>query len=625
MESRDKSVNLVNKNKVIDSTAKRKTNITRNNKENTKPFSESSKLQTTQDTQKMKGGLNTAVASKSSEKGEVLRKDRDTFKKTLDKKMANVGPAGPLTEMKRRTLSQTFLSQQAVQQKKLVAEVTKPHATMPHRVTLGSYKGRVVPSKINSFRKPVDECGEGAAKVVEKPVVSVADRLKKPGNMMREGTKSTAPVPRLELRKPSVPLPPQKTTVSNKLAQPVVRPAATSGAQQLLCSTRPPAAGSTIGVSSRLGSNKFPTILNRKGCQVPSGNLHEQAVANEKTKKLTTSSTVSQYWISKETAEERRAKLADWLASKGRSLKRPPIASTLSKTSKPVSKVQSKHQLNTQPVSGLESVSTTQLQSNLEPQVVVQPKSPVEPDAQPVSHPWHQPEQARAPSPDVMNTTVDLLDNSDMELPVDPEVRKDDLVVDLSRALEAMEVPSAESNQEETEENGEKECKVKHHKERKEACILEAKENGGQASCEQEDVFERKEVKQESSSEAESGDKVVEEAEMEAASVVRYSVRTTPYLQNMTRRIQGEATPSETTSRHHCSTIKDLKFLTPVRRSCRIQRQSARLPGMLTDHDPSVSSLAELAKMDDNKNAYIFRHNPALLETLPDQPGEAQC
>lgn len=67
------------------------------------------------------------------------------------------------------------------------------------------------------------------------------------------------------------------------------------------------------------------------------------------------------------------------------------------------------------------------------------------------------------------------------------------------------------------------------------------------------------------------------------------------------------------------SNIKDLKFLTPVRRSTRIQRKSSVLPTMLVDHDVCVSSLAELLKLDEDSNAYIYRKNPALLDDLPDQ------
>lgn len=67
--------------------------------------------------------------------------------------------------------------------------------------------------------------------------------------------------------------------------------------------------------------------------------------------------------------------------------------------------------------------------------------------------------------------------------------------------------------------------------------------------------------------------------------------------------------------------IKDLKFLTPVRRSTRIQHKSSHLPGMLNDHDTCVSTLAELLQREDaDANAYIYRKNPALLEELPDQP-----
>lgn len=66
------------------------------------------------------------------------------------------------------------------------------------------------------------------------------------------------------------------------------------------------------------------------------------------------------------------------------------------------------------------------------------------------------------------------------------------------------------------------------------------------------------------------------------------------------------------------SSIKDLKFLTPVRRSCRIGRNSCHLPTMLQEHDPCVSSLAELLKLDDSPNAFIYRKNPALMEDLPE-------
>lgn len=86
-------------------------------------------------------------------------------------------------------------------------------------------------------------------------------------------------------------------------------------------------------------------------------------------------------------------------------------------------------------------------------------------------------------------------------------------------------------------------------------------------------------------------------------------------LLSVKKTIDEEASSSVSRKR---SNIKDLKFLTPVRRSCRIQRKSSNLPTMLLDHDPCVTSLAELVRLDDDPNAYIYRKNPALADDLPD-------
>lgn len=71
---------------------------------------------------------------------------------------------------------------------------------------------------------------------------------------------------------------------------------------------------------------------------------------------------------------------------------------------------------------------------------------------------------------------------------------------------------------------------------------------------------------------------------------------------------------ARTSASKKTGSIKDLKYLTPVRRSCRIQRKSSHLPAMLQDHDPCVNSLAELVTLDDSPNAFIYRKNPALTE-----------
>ncbi|NWZ42868.1 CKP2L protein, partial [Brachypodius atriceps] len=55
----------------------------------------------------------------------------------------------------------------------------------------------------------------------------------------------------------------------------------------------------------------------------------------------------------------------------------------------------------------------------------------------------------------------------------------------------------------------------------------------------------------------------------------------------------------------------ELKFLTPVRRSLRIERAKSYYPEMLKDHDPVVSSLSEILDAEE-ETLFFFRKNTAL-------------
>ncbi|KAM6191390.1 cytoskeleton-associated protein 2-like [Sarcoramphus papa] len=58
---------------------------------------------------------------------------------------------------------------------------------------------------------------------------------------------------------------------------------------------------------------------------------------------------------------------------------------------------------------------------------------------------------------------------------------------------------------------------------------------------------------------------------------------------------------------------QELKFLTPVRRSLRIERAGSHYPQMLKDHDPVVSSLSEILDAEE-ETQFFFRKNKALPE-----------
>ncbi|NXV37462.1 CKP2L protein, partial [Rissa tridactyla] len=56
---------------------------------------------------------------------------------------------------------------------------------------------------------------------------------------------------------------------------------------------------------------------------------------------------------------------------------------------------------------------------------------------------------------------------------------------------------------------------------------------------------------------------------------------------------------------------RELKFLTPVRRSLRIEGVGSHYPEMLKDHDPVVSSLSEILDAEE-ETQFFFRKNKAL-------------
>lgn len=477
----------------------------------------------------------------------------------------------------RRTHSRAFLAEQAVKHKKIAADAPKPAAAVQSSLSApGLYKGKIVQSKIGSIWRSNVSLDRADPK-------SSATSMKSQGvgNVTKTRSKPVAGLPGCGTRKPA---PTTSKSVFSRPAQ-VSKPAVTSRPPAGFYSARPPAR--TIPATLTSTSSRNPPVAATKG----SGALNSKPkipTTEQKVNKPPVSSSLSQYRLTMETAEERRAKLAGWLASKGKTFKRPAMT-TAAPPKTNISK----------PRADLRS------QSHAEPQPTAQCNPEIEPSLE-----KHGPDSTAADcadtqgaeltkfnqTPEIGNTTLELLENS-----VDTQDSVDDIVVNLCDALDAMEPPSRcrddECNGVETEDG-------KLNDERKKEEVKSEAEDGDENQVQTDDE------------EVESDDDVMETTpQMEDASVVKYSVRTTPYLQSVKRTIEGEVSTSRKKSN-----IKDLKFLTPVRRSTRIQRKSSHLPTMLVEHDTCVSSLAELVKLDDDPNAYIYRKNPALLEDLPDQP-----
>ncbi|XP_042303057.1 cytoskeleton-associated protein 2 isoform X2 [Sceloporus undulatus] len=92
--------------------------------------------------------------------------------------------------------------------------------------------------------------------------------------------------------------------------------------------------------------------------------------------------------------------------------------------------------------------------------------------------------------------------------------------------------------------------------------------------------------------------------------LIKYNLSTTPYLESAKKKLQCEVNDSA---------VKDLKYLTPVRRSRRIDEKKSKLPKDLKERNLCVSSLQELGEMGDDGTGFIYRQNSALQKVYPQE------
>uniref|UniRef100_A0A8C2FZK4 Cytoskeleton-associated protein 2 C-terminal domain-containing protein n=1 Tax=Cyprinus carpio TaxID=7962 RepID=A0A8C2FZK4_CYPCA len=515
--------------------------VRKSNKENTKPVCGPKKQVISSIVSKQKGIYKSAPLQSKNDLKEDISGTREEEKVVRQKAKTNADPT------KRNTLSRAFRTQQTVREKKLVEEVHKPPSTVSaiQKSKPGIYKGRVVQSKIDCFRKT-----SGDVKTTEKKVISKQDVTRPKPELSKVRSKSVTSLPAST-----------KPRVNSALSS---RPKSVSDIQ--LNATEKPVHKSAPLATGRSAIRK-PSALKKK----------EMTVQVEKPKTATTeqkvrrpvTSTVSQYKLQTETAEERRAKLAEWLASKGKALKRPPISEKLTTFSvKPKPAPQPK----TGPKTTVGSQSENVVQT--EP---VKPTAALKPDNQ--TNDTEVPDNKTVcsrRSSTIMNTTLDFLDNSDMDLPVDPEIRMESLVLNLCDKLEAMETPSScEDGVHFDKSDVVAEKRMEVHMEEQETDkvfeILEEEKLGDEEDTEsditedtkkaviknEDDVQEPKEKKPFASEDDDSDEEMKSTTpEMAGSSIVKYNVKTTPYLQ---RCVWGNLTVRRKT--HTCVRSSSVHFV----------------------------------------------------------------
>lgn len=622
------------------------TAVKKSNKENTKPVAGQKRPESKNVIQKQKLVRVPPLHSKNDLKEE--KKINSVEKAEAKEVVKPVTKTSVSDPNKRKTLSQAFRTEQSVRHKKLVEEAQKPPSTVPPKPIPGTYKGRVVKSKIDCFRRPPSGEEKTAEATFAKP--SIPKSKPKTGTLSKVRSQSVTTLPSSSRPRPQPNLSSRTKSVSDAQLNVVTKPVQRTISQRQIPFKAPSSARPTVPrpaaippqpapvTTARPASTKVTSFIRKKEPVVQSNKPKPVAAAVEQKPNRPASNTISQYKVRVETAEERRAKLAEWLASKGKTLKRPPISE---KVARPESKPAPPAKATQEPSKQIQIKLPIQCEEKQTGHEVIKHEKPEHncgPQSKPVfsSSPSH-----------IMNTTLDLLDNSDLDLPADPEIRMESLVLNLCDKLDAMETPSSCDNADtktdesdmaeilanvKVEEDTDKEFEILEEEdlEVKEEFLNDVKVNRKEVKVQFDEQEEKKLFKSESDYDDSDDDNIDDEKvdstpeEVAGASVVKYSVKTTPFLQSVKKRIENEEQVAGSGSRRK-SAIKDLKFLTPVRRSSRIQRKSSRLPDMLNDHDPCVSSLAELVQLDDaDSNAYIYRKNPALLDQLPDQHGDLE-
>ncbi|XP_077361904.1 uncharacterized protein LOC144006759 [Festucalex cinctus] len=434
-------------------------------------------------------------------------------------------------QVKRQARNRAVLTEHTVKNAKVVTGAPRaPGAAALSKVVPGMYKGKIVESKIGSIWK-------SSATAAPKP------ENQKFGNLTKSRSKSVSDVPRRVLQKP---VPPRSKSAFDGRAQ----------------ASKPATSGSVPGTLR----NATVAVAKPKVAQT-----------DQKAKKPPVTSTLSQY-RSTETTQERREKLAEWMSSKGKTLKRPAMTSARTQTK------------TRAPVNPKTRVAAPQHAAEAERRLDLAASAPYPEGRQAF-------DAVRLQTPVILNTSFNLPENQDLDLPVVQD-GFENIVLNLCEVLEAMQTPSKCQDELPQSTNN----------------VVGEEEDGAT-----EDVPKDDDAKEMLTDEKESEKKMLrgqcndanmEDApQMENAYIVKYSVKTTPHLQSVKRTMAGDV---QTSASRRKSNIRDLKFLTPVRRSRRIERQSLRLPPAVLDHDPCVSSLAELAKLDDDLTAYVYRKNCAL-------------
>ncbi|NXN53903.1 CKAP2 protein, partial [Rynchops niger] len=568
-----------------------------------------------------------------------------------------------VTEVKSQhvSLSKSFLQIKSMKQKQLIAEKENSSVCLPKKPVLGTYRGKVIQSKINSFRKAPRNEAEKSSLLDKKLLPSATKPAARSLSTSRcsvvlktiKGTNNPNSVKAIGVL-PFQSKPSDKTAINSQSSLKKWQPTSTVVPKKVTVQkmmggrgSQPPKAASNNSDRRALGGKKCADFREDARSKAPAKPI--SAIPGTKLGQDSKTYGNRKSILPTESAVERRARLDEWRASRGKVMRRPPISVLLGPQSKSKEELFSSgdsldHVLCSEKVNKtlVECLQLTKqgCQGN-EVRAMLEDLTQSTPGAKKLAKYWicrmrleqmgplekliavyeeailagaTPKDELRHTLIDTMKNTESLLKSEDGEsmtethLSVAVEVSKEpnssvEQVQETFKDLGSDDDQKGESDDKKAETSSEaiEEETDLDFKPREEILPKKAKKhktkahtkNKGKCETEEQNEDDAKDIAQ-----------AVNSPEENDVSYLRCNPSTTPYVKSVTMHHEANN-----------SSAKHLKIVTPLRYSQRIREKMYKQSDAVKDQDPCASPFEQLGELESKATAFIHRESNALKET----------
>ncbi|XP_054045013.1 cytoskeleton-associated protein 2 [Rissa tridactyla] len=571
-----------------------------------------------------------------------------------------------VTEVKSQhvSLSKSFLQIKNMKQKQLIAEKENSSVCLPKKPVLGTYRGKVIQSKINSFRKAPRNEAEKSSLLDKKLLPSATMPAARSSPTSRcsvvlktiKGTNNPNPVKPIGVL-PFQSKPSDKAAINSQSSLKKWQPTSAVMPKKVTVQktmggrgSQPPKAASNNSDCRALGGKKCADFREDARSKAPAKLI--SAIPGTKLGQESKTYSNRKSILPTESAVERRARLDEWRASRGKVMRRPPISVLLGPQSKSKEELFSSgdsldHVLYSEKVNKTlaECLQLTEqgCQGN-EVRAMLEDLTQSTPGAKKLAKYWiccMRLEQmgplekllavyeeailaGATPKDELRHALIDTMKNTESLLKSEDVLGESVTETHSSVAVEVSKEPNSSveqvqetfkdlgSDDDQKAETDDKKAETSSEaikeemdldlKPREEILPKKAKKHKtkehtkkkGKCETEEQNEDEVKDIAQAVNSPEKEND----------ASYLRCNPSTTPYVESV--KMHHEANDSS---------AKHLKIVTPLRYSQRIREKMFKLSDAVKDQDPCAPPFEQLGELESKATAFIHRESNALKET----------